>query len=569
MMEQQDLDTRLYQNLQQNYVALLGQRDSGVRAVIQQLSGNSDRLRYLRFLPLTLPLDMENVEEFKQIVIDRLTAVTENMLGDAVVSQRQAEVLTRYANRGADIRLRGVLDVLGRAEPTQRVVVILHTLNKVAAAPLKSLLLLLREYHDLISMPGEAGYRLRFLVAGDEQLWRLCRHKESSIISPFNIAKIMFVDGVPLDEIRARAMAPTEEAARDIAEFTGGVPLLVDWFERFGQEQLDPHDPTLYFSYIQSSWNGLLSVTQEALVGVIAGKNTFPSVIPDYESSAIPDLKGEWSDAFWGGFLRLRDGALTWRSPIHAAFVRRMAELAVAALLADAPIERRIEHLEQMLDDPGASAARRQEGIALARETGNDELATLLAFLQDHAPAEELSTRIQHLAIHARSVWLRTYCAIMTRSNGDLETMLLNGIILGAKRSIRSFDTFLCHNVQDTAQVLAIAEHLLRQGILPWLDVWEAPPGKLWQMILEEDIERCKSTVVFVGQSGIGPWQTLEIQTMLDDFTRRQRPIIPVILPETDQVPLIPPFLRNYTSVDMRRPESNAIQQIIDAIGQQ
>ena len=177
MMEQQRLDTTLYQTLQQHYVALLGQRDSGIRAVIQQISSNNERERYLRFLPLTLPLDMDNVEEFKQVVIDRLTVVTEKVLGDATLSQRQADALARYANRGADIRLRSVLDVLGQGAPTQHVVVILHTLNKVATGPLKSLLLLLREYHDLISIPGEAGYRLRFLVAGDEQLWRLCRHK--------------------------------------------------------------------------------------------------------------------------------------------------------------------------------------------------------------------------------------------------------------------------------------------------------------------------------------------------------------------------------------------------------
>src|SRR5215469_9346252 len=111
MMDQQDLDIMLYQTLQQHYVALLGQRDSGIKTVIQQLLGNDDRQRYLRFLPLTLPLDMENVDDFKQVVIDRVMATTENVLGDATVSQRQAEVLARYANRGADIRLRSVLDV--------------------------------------------------------------------------------------------------------------------------------------------------------------------------------------------------------------------------------------------------------------------------------------------------------------------------------------------------------------------------------------------------------------------------------------------------------------------------
>jgi hypothetical protein len=566
MMEQQHLDTTLYQALQQHYVALLGQRDSGLRAVIQQITGNNERERYLRFLPLTLPLDMDNVEEFKQVVIDRLTVVTERVLGDATVSQRQADALARYANRGADIRLRSVLDVLGQDAPTQHVVVILHTLNKVATAPLKSLLLLLREYHDLINMPGEAGYRLRFLVAGDEQLWRLCRHKESSVISPFNIAKIMFIDGMPLDEIRARAMAQSDESVHDVAEFTGGVPLLVEWFERFSQDQLNPHDATLYYPYIQSIWNGMLPETQESLTGVIMSKGSFPSVIPDFESSAIPDLRGSWSDAFWGGFLRLQDGKLIWRSPIHESFVRRMATQAAYEILTHAPIEQRIEHLRQALSDPVATDARRQEGIALARETESEELLDVLVKMQDHAPLDEISLRVQNLAFHSRSVWLRTYCRVMTQTGADLEWLLLNGVVLSAKRSIRSFDAFLCHNVQDTPLVLTVAEQMLQQGLLPWLDVWEAPPGKLWQMILSEDFERCKATVVFVGQSGIGPWQNIEIQAMLDDFTRRNRPIIPVFLPGTGQIPAIPPFLRTYTSVDMRQSEADALQQIIDAI---
>ncbi len=179
---------------------------------------------------------------------------------------------------------------------------------------------------------------------------------------------------------------------------------------------------------------------------------------------------------------------------------------------------------------------------------------------------DDISLRVQHLAFHARPVWLRTYCRVMTQTDADLEWLLLNGVVLSAKRSIRSFDAFLCHNVQDTPVVLTIAERMLQQGLLPWLDVWDAPPGTLWQMILSEDFERCKATVVFVGQSGIGPWQNMEIQTMLDDFTRRNRPIIPVFLPGTGQVAAIPPFLRNYTSIDLRKSEADGLQQIIDAI---
>src|SRR5690349_6452958 len=92
------------------------------------------------------------------------------------------------------------------------------------------------------------------------------------------------------------------------------------------------------------------------------------------------------------------------------------------------------------------------------------------------------------------------------------------------------------------------------------------PPGTMWQMILGEDIEQCKATAVFVGPTGFGPWQNMEIYAVLDDFTRRRRPIVPVFLPGTDQALDVPLFLRNYTWVDLRLNGAHAAQEIIDVI---
>lgn len=571
MMERRQLSSALYQNLQQHYVALLGQRDTGMKAVVEELADANTRQAYLRFLPLTLPLDMENAEEFKQFVIDRLVTVTQSVLGDAALTQRQMETLERYASQTADARLRRILNVLGQGMQTQHVVVILRTLNRVAMGPLKSLLLLLREYHELIGFPGEAGYRLRFLVVGDEQLWQLCRRKESPAISPFNIAKVLFVSGLSPEDIRARTATTPEDVAQDIASYTSGVPLLVDCYERFNREGLDARKAELYFPYVQRPWSELLPETQEALVAVMDGAANFPSCIPDYESPSIPDVKGSWSDAFWGGFLRLSGDRLTWRSAIHEAFVRAMAQRSAVTRLEAASVEERILHFEHAFHAPGDRLTRRQEGISLARETGSNELADLLVALEGGATVDDLATRVQYLAIHAPSIWLRAYCQHVTGSAGavtdDLETKVLAGILVGAKRSLRAFDVFMCHNSQDKGQALEIAEGLLQAGKLPWLDVWEAPPGTIWQKVLEGDIKECKATAVFVGPSGMGPWHNMEIYAVLDEFTRRQRPIVPVFLPGAEQTADVPLFLRNFTWVDARQTGVNVIQQIIDAIG--
>jgi nucleotide-binding universal stress UspA family protein len=77
------------------------------------------------------------------------------------------------------------------------------------------------------------------------------------------------------------------------------------------------------------------------------------------------------------------------------------------------------------------------------------------------------------------------------------------------------FDVFLCHNGQDKPEVKKIAETLKQQGLTPWLDEWELQPGLPWQRELEKQIQNIKSAAVFVGGSGIGPWQQMEIEAAL------------------------------------------------------
>jgi CheY-like chemotaxis protein len=125
------------------------------------------------------------------------------------------------------------------------------------------------------------------------------------------------------------------------------------------------------------------------------------------------------------------------------------------------------------------------------------------------------------------------------------------------------FDVFLCHNSEDKSVVKDIGNELKRRGLSPWLDEWELRPGLSWQELVEEQIEDIKSAAVFVGQSGLGPWQEMEVRGLLSEFVKRKCPVIPVILSDAPKKPILPLFLREMTWVDFRKEEPDPIQQLI------
>lgn len=135
--------------------------------------------------------------------------------------------------------------------------------------------------------------------------------------------------------------------------------------------------------------------------------------------------------------------------------------------------------------------------------------------------------------------------------------------IIHSKIRNKSYDVFLCYNSSDKPAVKEIGEELKREGILPWLDVWELRPGLPWQRLLEEQIEKIKSAAVFVGANGEGPWQKMEIETFLREFIRRGCPVIPVLLSDAKSEPNLPIFLNCMTWVDFRRNDPDPIGHLI------
>lgn len=131
------------------------------------------------------------------------------------------------------------------------------------------------------------------------------------------------------------------------------------------------------------------------------------------------------------------------------------------------------------------------------------------------------------------------------------------------KRRFHDYDVFMCYDHADKHAVKKVAVALQLRGVLPWLDEWELRPGFPWQPELEKQIKRIKSAAVFVGQSGISPWQNVEIDAFLREFMRRRCAIIPVILPDCKHVPDLPVFLSGLQWVDFRQYDPNPLKMLV------
>ena len=151
----------------------------------------------------------------------------------------------------------------------------------------------------------------------------------------------------------------------------------------------------------------------------------------------------------------------------------------------------------------------------------------------------------------------------MNRSADEQRDRSVAATRLQGKVKTGDFGVFLCHNSRDKAQVIAIGERLKERGILPWLDIWAIRPGMRWQKELWRVIKSVKTAAVFIGPSGAGPWQELEVESLLGDFVKRDKPIIPVILEGRAGNPRLPAFLNSWHKVDMRNPSPDPFEQLV------
>ena len=113
------------------------------------------------------------------------------------------------------------------------------------------------------------------------------------------------------------------------------------------------------------------------------------------------------------------------------------------------------------------------------------------------------------------------------------------------------FHVFLSHNSKDKSPIRKLKSLLEERGIKCWLDEDELQPGVPWPKLLEEGIRQSRSVIVAVADSGLGPWEEEEMNAALMLAVRGKRPVIPVLLPESNSTPQLPMFLSSRTWVDL------------------
>jgi hypothetical protein len=121
---------------------------------------------------------------------------------------------------------------------------------------------------------------------------------------------------------------------------------------------------------------------------------------------------------------------------------------------------------------------------------------------------------------------------------------------------IRIYEVFLSHSSTDKEAVEAVARRLADEAaLMPFLDSWHLIPGEPWQEALEQALDAARTCAVFIGPSGIGPWENEEMRSALNDrVTRPGFRVIPVLLPGAVLPPQgrLPRFLARLTWVDFR-----------------
>ncbi|MGH2943503.1 MAG: TIR domain-containing protein, partial [Solirubrobacteraceae bacterium] len=134
------------------------------------------------------------------------------------------------------------------------------------------------------------------------------------------------------------------------------------------------------------------------------------------------------------------------------------------------------------------------------------------------------------------------------------------------------FDVFLSYNALDKPAVERIAEQLRRDGLRPFLDVWDLTPGGRWQHELADGLARSRACALFVGPHAFGQWQLEELELALVWANRRDGfRVFAVLLPGLEDpfdAQRLPPFLSTRTWVDLRDGTGNrrALQRLLNAV---
>jgi RNA polymerase sigma factor (sigma-70 family) len=252
-----------------------------------------------------------------------------------------------------------------------------------------------------------------------------------------------------------------------------------------------------------------------------------------------------------------------------------------------------VTHLARLLEPPqtvgsglpsveATADSRRKVEIELTLERDYAEFTAenqveLLARLQELLKAKEklaiVRARSGSVKLTIEVTQAQAEQLIWLARNGKLRDLNVSDAhVLGAESAsamVRHkigegrFDVFMCHNSMDKSYIKRIGTRLRQFGLLPWIDEWELRPGLPWQRCLEQQITNIRSAAVFVGNSGLGPWQNMELEAFLRQFVGRECPVIPAVLRGCKIPPKLPPFLNGMTWVNFNKPSPDPYERLV------
>jgi pimeloyl-ACP methyl ester carboxylesterase len=101
---------------------------------------------------------------------------------------------------------------------------------------------------------------------------------------------------------------------------------------------------------------------------------------------------------------------------------------------------------------------------------------------------------------------------------------------LAAKEKDDTYDVFMYYGRADSDAGRDIAQRLLGIGKKPWL-IEEQGVGQNWWPKLMSDIDRINSVAIFFGAPFGAGWRKQQLSGVIAEFAKRQKPILPVFLP--------------------------------------
>jgi hypothetical protein len=114
------------------------------------------------------------------------------------------------------------------------------------------------------------------------------------------------------------------------------------------------------------------------------------------------------------------------------------------------------------------------------------------------------------------------------------------------------FDAFISYNSKDVDEVSTIVDELHARGLRTWFDRDDIRLGTKVVGTLDQVLGRAPSALVFLGGYGLGPWQNEEWQALYHLNHDGKCKIVPVILPSAGESVQVPPFLMDFSRLDLR-----------------